>query len=129
MGRNAEAIAELKKAEMLDPLSLIIRADLAEFLVIAHSYDESILESRKAIEMDSNFALAHNQLGQAYLQKHMYDEAIAELRIAVHRQSCPRLRRNWQEKRSGEVAERSEGALEPERFPCIGDRHDLRRPR
>ena len=84
LGRNDEAIAELKKAESLDPLSLIIRADLAEFLLIAHANDESIRESRKAIEMDSNFALAHNQLGQAYLQKHMNDEAIAELRIAVH---------------------------------------------
>lgn len=83
LGRNDEAIAELRKAENLDPLSLIIRADLAEFLVIAHSYDESIIESRRAIELDSNFALAHNQLGQAYLQKHMNDEAIAELRIAV----------------------------------------------
>jgi TolB-like protein/DNA-binding winged helix-turn-helix (wHTH) protein/Flp pilus assembly protein TadD len=83
LGRNDEAIAELRKAESLDPLSLIIRADLAEFLVIAHSYDESIRESRKAIELDSNFALAHNELGQAYLQKHMNDEAIAELRIAV----------------------------------------------
>lgn len=83
LGRNNEAIAELRKAESLDPLSLIIRADLAEFLLIAHSYDESIQESRKAIELDPNFALAHNQLGQAYLQKHMNDEAIAELRLAV----------------------------------------------
>jgi Flp pilus assembly protein TadD len=58
-------------------------ADLAEFLVIAHSYDESIRESRKTIEMDPNFALAHNQLGQAYLQKHMLDGATAELLKAV----------------------------------------------
>ena len=30
LGRNDEAIAEMKKAESLDPLSLIISADLAE---------------------------------------------------------------------------------------------------
>jgi TolB-like protein/DNA-binding winged helix-turn-helix (wHTH) protein/Flp pilus assembly protein TadD len=83
LGRDDEAIAEMKKAENLDPLSLIINADLAELLVIAHSYDESILQSRKTIEMDANFALAHNQLAQAYLQKHMYDEAVAELQKAV----------------------------------------------
>jgi TolB-like protein/DNA-binding winged helix-turn-helix (wHTH) protein/Flp pilus assembly protein TadD len=83
LGRNGEAIEEMRKAESLDPLSLIIGADLADFLVIAHSYDESIRESRKTIEMDPNFALAHNQLGQAYLQKHMPDEAIAELQKAV----------------------------------------------
>ncbi len=83
LGRYDEAIAEMKKAESLDPLSLIINADLAELLVLAHSYDESIRQSLKTIEMDPNFALAHNQLGQAYLQKGMGDEAIAELRKAL----------------------------------------------
>jgi TolB-like protein/DNA-binding winged helix-turn-helix (wHTH) protein/Flp pilus assembly protein TadD len=83
LGRYDEAIAEMRKAENLDPLSLIINADLAELLVLAHSYDESIQQSRKTIEMDPNFALAHNQLAQAYLQKHMDDEAVAELQKAV----------------------------------------------
>ena len=83
LGRYDEAIAEMRKAQNLDPLSLIINADLAEVLVLAHSYEESIQQSRKTIEMDPNFALAHNQLAQAYLQKHMYDEAVAELQQAV----------------------------------------------
>src|SRR5579863_836958 len=83
LGRYDEAIAEMRKAENLDPLSLIINADFAELLVIAHSYDESIQQSRKTIEMDPNFALAHNQLAQAYLQKHMPEEAVAELQKAV----------------------------------------------
>jgi len=83
LGRYDEAIAEMKKAESLDPLSLIINADLAELLVLAHSSDESIGQSRKTIEMDPNFALAHNQLAQAYLQKYMFNEAVAEMQIAV----------------------------------------------
>jgi TolB-like protein/DNA-binding winged helix-turn-helix (wHTH) protein/Flp pilus assembly protein TadD len=83
VGQNEEAIVEMKKAENLDPLSIIINADLAELLVLAHHYDESIRQSRKTIEMDPNFALAHNQLGQAYLQKQMLDEAITELQKAV----------------------------------------------
>jgi TolB-like protein/DNA-binding winged helix-turn-helix (wHTH) protein/Flp pilus assembly protein TadD len=83
LGRFDEAIAEMKKAENLDPLSLIINADLAELLGLARSYDESIRQSRKTIEMDPNFALAHSQLAQVYLQKHMYDEAVLELKKAV----------------------------------------------
>jgi TolB-like protein/DNA-binding winged helix-turn-helix (wHTH) protein/Flp pilus assembly protein TadD len=83
LGRYDEAIAEMRKAENLDPLSLIINTDLAELLLLAHSYDESISQSLKTIEMDPNFALAHNQLGQAYLQKQMQDEAITELQKAV----------------------------------------------
>jgi TolB-like protein/DNA-binding winged helix-turn-helix (wHTH) protein/Tfp pilus assembly protein PilF len=83
LGRFDEAIAEMRKAENLDPLSLIINADLAELLGLAHSYDDSIRQSLKTIEMDPSFALAHNQLAQAYLQKHMYAEAVAELQKAV----------------------------------------------
>ena len=83
LGRYDQAIVEMRKAESLDPLSLIINADLAELLVLAHSYDESIRQSRKTIEMDPNFAMAHNQLGQAYLQQRMYEQAIGELQKAV----------------------------------------------
>jgi Flp pilus assembly protein TadD len=82
-GRNNDAIAELKKAQNLDPLSLIINADLAELLLIAHLTDESIQQSRKTIEMDANFPLAHNQLGVAYLQAQRHDEAVSELQKAV----------------------------------------------
>src|SRR6266542_3294014 len=83
MGRNGEGFFELRKAESLDPLSLIISADLADALCIAHLYDESVQQSRKTLEMDPNFALAHYQLGQAFEQKHMHDEAIAERQTAI----------------------------------------------
>jgi TolB-like protein/DNA-binding winged helix-turn-helix (wHTH) protein/tetratricopeptide (TPR) repeat protein len=83
LGRYDKAIAEMRKAEDLDPLSLVINADLAELLVLAHSSDESIRQSQKTIEMDPNFALAHSQLGQAYLQTHMYEEALEEMQKAV----------------------------------------------
>jgi TolB-like protein/DNA-binding winged helix-turn-helix (wHTH) protein/Flp pilus assembly protein TadD len=83
VGRNGEAISEMKKAKDLDPLSLIINADLAELLLIALDYDESIDQSRRTIEMDANFALAHNQLALAYLQKHMFNEAVTELQKAI----------------------------------------------
>jgi TolB-like protein/DNA-binding winged helix-turn-helix (wHTH) protein/Tfp pilus assembly protein PilF len=83
MGRNGEGIAELKKAESLDPLSLIISADLADALCIAHRYDESVQQSQKTIEMDPHFAVAHYQLGQALEQKQKHDEAIAEFRRAI----------------------------------------------
>ena len=83
VGRNREAIAEMRKAENQDPFSLIINADLAELLLLAHFPDDSIQQSRKTIEMDPGFAMAHNQLAQAYLGKHMFGEAIAELQKAI----------------------------------------------
>ena len=83
LGRPKEALEEMRKAKNLDPLSLIINADLAEFLLLTHSYDESLEQSRKIIEMDSTFAVGHKQLGDAYLLKQMDKEAVAELQKAV----------------------------------------------
>jgi tetratricopeptide (TPR) repeat protein len=83
MGRNSEGIAELRKAQSLDPLSLIISADLADALCIARLYDESVQQSRRTLEMDPNFAIAHYELGQAFEQKRMLNEAIEEFRRAI----------------------------------------------
>jgi TolB-like protein/DNA-binding winged helix-turn-helix (wHTH) protein/Tfp pilus assembly protein PilF len=83
MGRNSEAIAEMRRAEHLDPLSLIISADVAEILLVAHLNDEAIAQSRKTAEMDPNFAIAHYELGQAFVQKHSYNEGIAEFQRAI----------------------------------------------
>jgi tetratricopeptide (TPR) repeat protein len=83
LGRHDEAIAELEKAGTLDPLSLIIGADLAEELLIAHRYDESVKQSLKTMNMDPFFALTHYVLGEAFVQKHKYNEGIAELHKAT----------------------------------------------
>jgi TolB-like protein/DNA-binding winged helix-turn-helix (wHTH) protein/Flp pilus assembly protein TadD len=83
MGRNSEGIFEMTRAESLDPLSLIISADLAEALCVAHLYDESVQQSKRTLDMDPNFAVAHYQLGQALAQKHLYDGAVAEFQRAI----------------------------------------------
>jgi TolB-like protein/DNA-binding winged helix-turn-helix (wHTH) protein len=83
LGRHAEAVAELEKAESQDPLSLIIGADLAEELLIAHRYDEAIKQSQKTMSLDPLFALAHRVLGQTFVQTHRYNEGIAELQRAT----------------------------------------------
>jgi TolB-like protein/Flp pilus assembly protein TadD len=82
-GRIDAGIAELRKAESLDPLSLIIGADLADALCIAHLYDEAVLQSRKTLKMDPNFAVAHYELGQALSQERRHDEAIVEFKRAI----------------------------------------------
>jgi TolB-like protein/DNA-binding winged helix-turn-helix (wHTH) protein/Flp pilus assembly protein TadD len=83
MGRNSEGIRELRQAENLDPLSLIISADIADAFCVSHLYDEAVEQSKKALEMDPNFAVGHYELGQALLQKNIYDAAIVELKRAI----------------------------------------------
>lgn len=82
-GQNDDAILELRKAKSLDPLSLIISADLADILCVAHLYDESVQEGKKALEIDPGFAVGHYVLGQAFEQKQLHVEAIAEFERAI----------------------------------------------
>ena len=82
-GRNDEAIAEIRKAESLDPLSLITGADVATLLVIARRYDEAIEHAKKTIELGPDFAVSHFALGMAYEQKGQSDGAIAAFQKAV----------------------------------------------
>ena len=83
VGRDDDALNELRRAESLDPLSLIINADIADALCVAHRYDEAVEQSEKTLKMDANFAVGHYELGQALVQKHMYDQAIAEFQKAI----------------------------------------------
>ena len=82
-GRNDEAIAEIRKAESLDPLSLITGADVATLLVIARRYDEAIEHAKKTIELGPDFAVSHFALGMAYEQKGQSGGAIAAFQKAV----------------------------------------------
>jgi TolB-like protein/DNA-binding winged helix-turn-helix (wHTH) protein/tetratricopeptide (TPR) repeat protein len=83
VGRDDDALLELRRAENLDPLSLIINADIADALCVAHRYDDAVEQSQKTLKMDSNFAIGHYELGQALVQKHMYDQAIGEFQRAI----------------------------------------------
>ena len=82
-GRFDEALAELKRAQELDPLSLIINASLGEALDNLGRYDEAIEQLRETLELDPNFGRAQLILGLALTQKSRYEEAIAELEKAV----------------------------------------------
>jgi tetratricopeptide (TPR) repeat protein len=83
MGQNREGVSELRKAESLDPLSLIVGADLADALCIANLLEEAIQQSKKTLELDQHFAVAHYELGQALEQKQRLDEAISEFLKAI----------------------------------------------
>lgn len=79
LGRQSEALREKTRALAMDPLSVVIRSDVARMHYFARDYDQAIQEYLAAIDMDPNFALAHIWLGQVYQQKAWFDEAIAEL--------------------------------------------------
>jgi TolB-like protein/Flp pilus assembly protein TadD len=89
MQRFDEAVAAGKRAEELDPLSVIISADQAYNLLLARRYDEAIAQGKQTLLLDPNFYYTHYLLGWAYLEKGMYREAIVELRKSIELNEDP----------------------------------------
>ena len=82
LGRHNESIAQVKRAQDLDPLSLIINTTHGLMLYFAGKYDDAIEQYNNVLDMDSDFYVAHWQLGLAYEQKQMYEQALAEFQKA-----------------------------------------------
>jgi serine/threonine protein kinase/tetratricopeptide (TPR) repeat protein len=83
VGRLDEAIAEAKRAQDADPLSLPIGTAFGHAFYFARRYDQAIDQLRKTLEMDQNFLLAHWALGMSYEQGVRHNEAIAEFQKAA----------------------------------------------
>jgi TolB-like protein/Tfp pilus assembly protein PilF len=79
VGRADDAIAEIRKAQELDPLSAVIATDLGKELYFVRRYDEALIELRRALELDPNFVSAHNWISDTLLEKRMYNDAMVEL--------------------------------------------------
>jgi TolB-like protein/DNA-binding winged helix-turn-helix (wHTH) protein/Tfp pilus assembly protein PilF len=79
VGQANEAIAEMRKAQELDPLSAVIATDLGKELYFVRRYDEALVELRRALELDPNFVSAHNWISDTLLEKKMYNDAMVEL--------------------------------------------------
>lgn len=83
MGRFDEATAEMKKAQQLDPFSLVVNSALAFSFHYGRRYDLAIEQYRKVIEMDPGFVVGHYGLGLAYEQKREYKQALDEFKKAI----------------------------------------------
>jgi len=81
--RFDDALKENKRAQELDPLSLVISSVLAQHYLNANQPELAVVECRKSIELDPNYPSSHNYLGLAYLRLQRPEEAIVELQKSV----------------------------------------------
>lgn len=77
-GHHEDAIAEMRKAMELDPLSPRIQSFAGITLKWARRYDDSLAQFQKADQLDPNFPLNHERLAQLYAILGRYDEAVTE---------------------------------------------------
>ena len=83
MGRFDEALARMRRAQELDPLTLAKVAGIGDVLYYQRQYDRAIEQYQKTLEMDPNSGFAYWSLGNVYVQKGMYEQAIAEYQKAI----------------------------------------------
>jgi TolB-like protein/DNA-binding winged helix-turn-helix (wHTH) protein/Tfp pilus assembly protein PilF len=72
-GRHDEAIAELQRAQELDPLSLIINADTGFAYYLAGRYDLALQAYQRVLATNPNFVPIRYYLAQYYRQTGQYD--------------------------------------------------------
>jgi TolB-like protein len=77
LGKREEAVAELKKAVELEPLSLINNAIFGLSYLFAGQYDNALNQGEKTYDLDPNFRFGRQYLGSAYILLGRYDDAIA----------------------------------------------------
>jgi tetratricopeptide (TPR) repeat protein len=85
LGRYDDALAEIKRAQQLDPLSVPVNRAVGWVLYFARRYDEAIEELKKALAMNPEFLGARLVLWWVWIAKGSHEEAIADIRREAER--------------------------------------------
>jgi len=81
--RLDEALEQMQQAQRLDPLSLVIAAELGQTYYLMHRFDKAEEQLRASIALDPNYPHSLYIMGLVYTQQHRYREAIQALRRAL----------------------------------------------
>jgi len=77
LARFDEGMSEVAIAQSLDPLSLVMNADVGGYLFYAGRYDEALAHIAKMLELEPDYVPVQRQLGGVYEQQGKLEEAIA----------------------------------------------------
>ena len=68
VGRLAEAVEEMQKALILDPLAAVYSRWLGRFLLFGGDQAGAIAQARKTIELNADYTYSYLDIGSAYLE-------------------------------------------------------------
>jgi tetratricopeptide (TPR) repeat protein len=92
-GDWAQALAEGKMAQEIDPLGPAYTSWLSEIYLGAGRYDEALIENEKALELNPGWARAHADRGWAFAGMGRFEESYVEYRTAS--ENSPRWRAHY----------------------------------
>jgi serine/threonine protein kinase/Tfp pilus assembly protein PilF len=90
-GHLEEGMREMKRAQELDPMSLIINTMLGWQYYLSRQYDLAVDQLRKVLDLDQKFAPARRILEGVYSQMGNQKEAVAEREKIVSLSGSPEL--------------------------------------
>ena len=82
LDRPNEALAESRRAQELDPTSVIMNSDVAEFLYYDGQFKASEQLAHAILDMDPGFLFAHASLYRSFAHEHRTEEALREAELA-----------------------------------------------
>jgi serine/threonine protein kinase/Tfp pilus assembly protein PilF len=125
--RFDEALAELERAEALDPVSLVYDEEYGLVPYMARRYDLAIDYCRRAIELDPTYWQAYTWQGMALAEKGQFAEAIEVLESARQLDDSPSIvealggvyaRAGYTDRAGAMLDELDRQAKEEDRFIC-----------
>ena len=82
-GRLDEALMQMREAQRLDPLSLVIATELAQTFYLMHRLDTADVLLRGTLALDPNYPHALYIVGLVAVQQHHYRQGIDAMRRAL----------------------------------------------
>ncbi|MBI3418170.1 MAG: tetratricopeptide repeat protein [Verrucomicrobia bacterium] len=77
-GKTDQALAEMRRAQAVEPLSAMIQKSIGDVLYSAGRYDEALVEADKGLKLAPDFPAALRLRGWIFLVQKKIPEAIAE---------------------------------------------------
>ncbi|MCX6132890.1 MAG: tetratricopeptide repeat protein [Ignavibacteriales bacterium] len=85
MGRFDEAMAEMLRAQELDPLSASVSTGIGRIYHFEYKIDQAIVQFNRTLDLDPEYAEAYFGLGMTYMIAGRYEESIAVTKKAIQR--------------------------------------------
>jgi len=90
IGRFDEALAHVKRAQTIEPVSISIATDVGELYYWARQYDRAVEQLRSVLQIEPEFPMARNILGLTYLKTGDLARGVEELEAARRLSPGPR---------------------------------------
>jgi serine/threonine-protein kinase len=83
LGQFDRGLAEDRRAEQLDPLSVYASWDVGRALFFARRYDDAMVQAQRTVELDDHYAYSYFLIAEIYVARGEFDKASEAVAKAI----------------------------------------------